>query len=148
MLGTFLFARAAIPTMIAQGRGVIINLSSVLGLVGDPLLPIYSATKAGILGLTRSIAVSYGNRGIRSVAICPGDIDSGGPESWDEPPWDTPGLREQMEREYPLKRIGESEEVARVACFLASDDASFVSGSHVLVDGGILSRLYNIYGAP
>jgi NAD(P)-dependent dehydrogenase (short-subunit alcohol dehydrogenase family) len=146
LLGTFLLTRAALPPMLAAGRGVIVSISSVMGLVGDRYLSVYSATKAGILGLTRSVAVTYGPQGIRAVAICPGDIDSSEP---DDPPSDAPwaveGLEERMAQEYPLKRFGRPDEVATVVAFLASDDASYITGSHVLVDGGLLSRLYNVY---
>jgi NAD(P)-dependent dehydrogenase (short-subunit alcohol dehydrogenase family) len=145
LYGTFLFTRAVLPSMLSAERGVIVNISSVMGLVGDRLLSVYSATKAGILGLTRSVAVTYGRRGIRAVAICPGDIDNTEP---DDPPPEPPWGEEFMARvaaEYPLKRIGVPEEVARVVAFLASDDASFITGSHVLVDGGLLSQLYDLY---
>jgi NAD(P)-dependent dehydrogenase (short-subunit alcohol dehydrogenase family) len=145
LFGTFLFTRAVLPPMLGNGRGVIVSISSVMGLVGDRLLSVYSATKAGILGLTRSIAVTYGTRGIRAVAICPGDIDNSEPDDPpEEPPWDDAFL-ERVAQEYPLKRIGEPGEVARVVAFLASDDASFITGSHVLVDGGLLSQLYDLY---
>ena len=143
LLGTFLFSRAALPTMIAQGAGVIINLSSVLGLVGEPLLPVYAATKAGILGFTRSVAVAHAQQGVRVVAICPGDVDTELNQQYFAARPDPEETRRRVEREYPMRRMATPDEVARVATFLASDDASFVTGSHVLVDGGILSRLYD-----
>ena len=117
-------------------------MSSVLGLVGDSMLPIYSATKRAILGLTRSIAVAYAGQGIRCVAICPrrrghrprlGNISAGPP--------DPAGFRARVEREYPARRMAQPDEIARVALFLASDDASFVNGTYLLADGGILSRI-------
>jgi NAD(P)-dependent dehydrogenase (short-subunit alcohol dehydrogenase family) len=144
LLGTFLFSRAALPPMIAQGRGVMINLSSVLGLVGDPLLPVYAATKAGILGFTRSVAVAYAEQGIRVVAICPGDVDTELNQQYFASQPDPVAFRRQIEAEYPAKRIAQPDEIARVAVFLATDDASFINGSHVVVEGGILARLYPV----
>lgn len=143
LLGTFLFSRAVLSGMLGQRSGVIINLSSVLGLVGDPVLPVYSATKAGILGLTRSVAVAYARDGIRCVAICPGDIDTELNDQYFNSQPDPVAFRAKVMREYPMKRIGTTDEVAGVAVFLASDDASFVNGTHVLVDGGV-SRVYEL----
>lgn len=144
LLGTFLFSRAVIPVMRRQRSGVIVNLSSVLGLVGDAVLPVYSATKAGILGLTRSTAVAYARDGIRCVAICPGDIDTELNDAYFNSQPDPVAFRAKVEREYPMKRIGRPEEIAAVAAFLASDDASFVNGTHILADGGILSRVFEL----
>jgi NAD(P)-dependent dehydrogenase (short-subunit alcohol dehydrogenase family) len=144
LLGTFLFSRAALPPMLSGGSGVIINLSSVLGLVGDPTLPVYGATKAGILGFTRSVAIAYAPQGIRVVAICPGDVDTDLNQQYFASQPDPAAFKARIEREYPARRIASPDEIARVAVFLASDDASFVNGSHVLVDGGILSRIYEV----
>ena len=145
LLGTFLCSRAALRPMLARGSGVIINLSSILGLVGDALLPVYSMTKAGILGLTRSTAAAYGADGIRCVALCPGDVDTELNQAYFASQPDPDGFRGRIEREYPMRRIARPEEIARVAVFLASDDASFVNGSHVLVDGGLLARPFDLY---
>ncbi len=131
--------------MLAQGAGVIINLSSILGLSGDALLPVYAMTKAGILGLTRSTAAAYAAQGIRCVAICPGDVDTELNQAYFASQPDPHAFRGRIEREYPARRIAQPEEIARVAVFLASDDASFVNGSHVLVDGGLLSRPFDVY---
>jgi NAD(P)-dependent dehydrogenase (short-subunit alcohol dehydrogenase family) len=130
--------------MRRQRSGVIVNLSSVLGLVGDPVLPVYSATKAGILGLTRSVAVAYAREGIRCVALCPGDIDTELNDQYFASQPDPVAFRAKVEREYPMKRIGTVDEIAAVAAFLASDDASFVTATHVLADGGVLSRVYEL----
>jgi NAD(P)-dependent dehydrogenase (short-subunit alcohol dehydrogenase family) len=144
LLGTFLFTRAVLPAMIARGRGVIVNMSSVLGLVGDPLLPVYCATKAGILGLTRSTAVAYAAHGVRVNAICPGDVDTELNQKYFASQPDPVGFRARVEREYPVKRIASVDEVARAAVFLASDDASFITGTYLTVDGGLLARIYEI----
>jgi len=145
LLGTFLFSRAVLPPMLARRRGVIVNLSSVLGLVGDAMLPVYSATKHGILGLTRSTAVAYGPDGIRCVAICPGDVDTDLNQQYFASQPDPAAFRARIEREYPARRIARPDEIARVAVFLASDDASFVNGTHIVADGAILARLYDLY---
>ena len=144
LLGTFLCSRAALPAMRAQGHGVIINMSSVLGLVGDAVLPVYSATKAGILGLTRSTGVAYARDGIRCVALCPGDVDTDLNAQYFASQPDPVAFRAKVEHEYPMKRIATPDEIAAVAAFLASDDASFINGTHVLADGGILSRVFEI----
>ena len=145
LLGTFLYSRAVLPSMLAQGSGVIVNLSSVLGLVGDAMLPVYSATKHGILGLTKSTAIAYAAQGIRCVAICPGDVDTDLNQRYFESQADPVAFRARIEREYPDRRIARPSEIARTAVFLASDDAIGINGTHVLVDGGILSRLYDLY---
>jgi len=145
LLGTFLCSRAVLPSMLANGSGVIVNLSSVLGLVGDAQLPVYSATKHAIIGLTRSIAVAYAERGIRCVAICPGDVDTDLNQQYFASQPDPAAFRARVEHEYPGRRMARPEEIARVAVFLASDDASFVNGTYLLADGGILSRIYDLY---
>ena len=145
LLGTFLFSRAVLPSMLDRGSGVIVNLSSVLGLVGDAMLPVYSATKHGILGLTRSTAVAYGRQGIRCVAICPGDVDTDLNQQYFASQPDPARFRARVEREYPGRRMAQPAEIARVAVFLASDDASFINGTYVLADGAILSRIYDLY---
>jgi NAD(P)-dependent dehydrogenase (short-subunit alcohol dehydrogenase family) len=145
LLGTFLCSRAALRGMLTRGRGVIVNLSSVLGLTGDALLPIYSATKHGILGLTKSTAVAYAARGIRCVAICPGDVDTELNQQYFGSQPDPVAFRARVEREYPGRRLAQPEEIARLAVMLATDDASFVNGSHVLADGGVMARPFDLY---
>lgn len=148
LLGTFLFSRAVLPSMLERRSGVIVNLSSVLGLVGDAMLPVYSATKHAILGLTRSTAVAYAERGIRCVAICPGDVDTDLNQQYFASQPDPARFRTRVEREYPGRRMAKPAEIARIAVFLASDDASFINGTYVLADGAILSRIYDLYDDP
>lgn len=145
LLGTFLCSRAALRPMLARGSGVIINLSSILGLTGDALLPIYAATKHAILGLTKSTAVAYARQGIRCVAICPGDVDTELNQQYFAAQPDPAGFRARVEREYPGRRMARPDEIARIAVVLATDDASFMNGSHVLVDGGLLARPFDLY---
>jgi NAD(P)-dependent dehydrogenase (short-subunit alcohol dehydrogenase family) len=145
LVGTFLCSRAALRSMLARRSGVILNLSSVLGLTGDALLPIYSATKHAIIGLTRSTAVAYADQGIRCLAICPGDVDTELNEQYFASQPDPAAFRARVEREYPVRRIARPEEIARLAVALATDDASFMNGTYVLADGGIMARLFDLY---
>ena len=145
LLGTFLCTRAALRGMVARRGGVILNMSSILGLAGDALLPVYSATKHAILGLTRSTAVAYAPAGVRCVAICPGDVDTELNRQYFDSQPDPAAFRARVEREYPGRRIASPEEIARLAVALAGDDASFVNGAHVVADGGLLSRPFDLY---
>jgi len=132
--GCWLCTRAAIKVMKKNGAGSIINLSSVSGLMGFGTDHIYSAVKAGILGMSRSLAGVVGRFGIRINCLCPGTILT---ENWGPDIERDPTLLERLPRLYPLGRLGKPEEVAHVALFLASDEASFVTGAVVVVDGGI-----------
>ncbi len=144
LLGCLLFCRAVVPSMVARHAGVIVNLSSLNALVADPLLPVYGATKAGIIALTQNVAITYGPDGIRANAICPGDVDTELNQAFFRAHPDPAEFRRRLEREYPLRRIASPEEIARVALFLASDDASFISGSQVVVDGALMARIYEL----
>jgi NAD(P)-dependent dehydrogenase (short-subunit alcohol dehydrogenase family) len=142
LLGCVLCCREVLPSMMDRGAGVIVNMSSVMGLVADPVLPVYEATKAGILAITQNIAVAYGARGIRANAVCPADVDTELNSIYSSP--DPAQFRARVERQYPMRRIASPDDVARVVLFLASDDSAFVSGTHVVVDGAILARLYEL----
>lgn len=140
--GMYLACKYAIPHMVAQGGGSIICTSSALGLVGDPDLPAYGATKGGILAMVKSMAQAHGRQGIRVNAICPGDVET--PiltEFFDYQP-DPAEARRKVANEYALGRIAQPEEVANVALFLASDESSFVTGTYIVVDGGLTSKCY------
>ncbi|MDF2723794.1 MAG: short-chain dehydrogenase/reductase [Paenibacillus sp.] len=132
----------ALPIMMEQKKGAIISVSSVLGVVGDPDLGVYGATKGAMLALTRSIATAYGPYGIRANCICPGDVSTPMVKQYFDFQSDPAQAREQVNREYPLRRIAEPEEVARAIAFLASDEASFVTGGPLFVDGGLMSSVY------
>jgi NAD(P)-dependent dehydrogenase (short-subunit alcohol dehydrogenase family) len=134
--GTFLMSKYVLPTMIAQGRGVIINNSSGWGIVGGDAAVAYCASKGGVVLLTKAMAIDHGRQGIRVNCICPGDVD-------------TPMLPEDARmrglrwEDYlagcgnrPLGRIGTAEEIAKAALFLACDDSSFMTGAALVVDGG------------
>ncbi len=145
LIGTIHCTQAALPGMIERGQGVILNMSSVLGLTGDALLPIYSATKHAIIGLTRSTAVAYASDGIRCIAICPGDVDTELNQQYFASQPDPAAFRARVEREYPGRRMARPEEIARLAVALATADFSFVNGTFVLADGGIMARLFDLY---
>ncbi len=142
LLGCVLFCREVLPSMVAQGSGAIVNLSSVNAFAADPLLPVYGATKAAIIGYTRSVAAAYGPHGIRANAICPGDVDTELNQAFFRAHADPVAFRRRVEDQYPVRRIASPDEVARVAVFLASDDASFVSGAEMVVDGAVTARIY------
>ncbi len=144
LLGCVLFCREVLPAMVAQGSGAIVNMSSVNAFSADPLLPVYGATKAAIIGYTKSVATAYGPHGIRANAICPGDVDTELNRAfWAAHP-DPDAFRAHVEAQYPVRRIASTDEIARIAVFLASDDASFVSGTEIVVDGAITARIYEL----
>ncbi len=144
LLGCVLTCREVLPAMVEQRSGSIVNMSSVNAFAGDPLLPVYGATKAAIIGYTKSVAAAYGPSGIRANVICPGDVDTELNQAFFRAHPDPSAFRRQVEAQYPVRRIASPEEVARVAVFLASDDASFVSGAELVVDGAITSRIYEL----
>lgn len=140
----FLATKFALPVMIEQGGGVIINTSSAAGVMAEYGLSAYGAAKAGVISLTRSIAIEYARHNIRANCICPGGVAT--------PPTmaliaAVEGLRERVEKAHPIGRIGTPEEIASVVLFLASDEATFVTGAAVMVDGGSLAtKSVNLLG--
>lgn len=123
--------RAAIPPMIDQGGGVLLSTASVAGVVGLGRSSAYAAAKAGVIGLTRTVALEYGPQNIRANCICPGFVST---------PMLGRVLGERPESALlslaPLRRVGQAEDIARAALYLASDDASYVTGVPFIVDGG------------
>ncbi len=132
--GVWFGCRAAVPAMLASGGGSIVNVASFVALMGAATAQIaYTASKGGVLAMTRELAVEYARRGIRANSICPGPIET---------PLLTelladPARRERRLVHIPIGRFGRPEEIAMAALFLASDEASFVTGSALVVDGGI-----------
>jgi len=129
--GVFLGSKYAIPVMLNQGEGVIINTASTAGMMGLPGLPAYCASKAGVIQLTKTMALEYADQNIRVNCICPGGILT--PMS--QPPDQAEALP-PFRQSQPMRRMGQPEEVARAALYLASDDSSFVTGAALVVDGG------------
>lgn len=132
--GVFYMARAVLPSMLERGSGAIVNVASIFGHVAMAGRAAYSASKAGVVNLTRALAVEYGSRGIRVNAVCPGVIR-------------TPLVAHNSEAQFsaladlhPIGRLGEAEEVARAIAFLAGSEASFVTGASLMVDGGYTAR--------
>ncbi len=127
----FLCSREAVRDMAKARWGRIINVSSVVGIIGNPGQANYCASKAGLLGLTKSIAREYGMRGITANAVAPGWIETDMTASL------KPEIREAMLKTVPAARPGLPEDVASVVAFLASDEASYVNGQTIAVDGGM-----------
>jgi NAD(P)-dependent dehydrogenase (short-subunit alcohol dehydrogenase family) len=138
--GVFLCSKFFLP-LLRMTKGCIVNMSSVNGFFVEPLCAGYCATKAGIIALTKAMAIDHGKEGVRINCICPGYIDAGLAESYFQVQPDPAAARLAAGKLHALWRIGRPEEVARVAVFLASDDASFMTGSAVVVDGGFGSGL-------
>ena len=143
LLGTFFMTKYVIPYFLKSGSGSIVNIASTYGLVGAPKAPAYCATKGGIINLTRQLAVDYGPDKIRINAICPGYIDTQlgrqGPTLTEARFKAGTARREKAAAMQPLGRQAQPAEVANVAVFLASDGASFMTGSIVTVDGGCVT---------
>jgi len=140
--GCYLGMRYAIPHLRAAGGGAIVNISSVLAELTLPHCTGYTAAKAAVIGLTKATALEVGRDGIRVNCILPGSIDT-------DMMWEglTPAQRQEFEPRVaaaqPLGKVGQPEEIARVALFLVSDGASFMTGAPVLVDGGVLTWIAN-----
>ncbi|HSR66606.1 MAG TPA: SDR family NAD(P)-dependent oxidoreductase [Acidobacteriota bacterium] len=133
LTGMFHCCRAALPLMMKAGRGSIVNTASVLAVVAQPNYAPYIASKGGVVQLTRAMAWDYGPHGIRVNAVCPGSIES--------PPVaevlrEQPEIRRDIEEKTALRRIGQCREAAAAILFLASQEASYVTGSLLFVDGG------------
>jgi len=127
--GVFLGMKHVIPVMLEQGGGVIINTASTAGLIGLPGQPAYCASKAAVIQLTRAASLEYADQNIRINCICPGGIET--------PLARLPeGVRPPFRQPQPMRRMGEPEDIARAALYLASDDSSYVTGIALTVDGG------------
>jgi len=138
LLGTFRMTKAAIPIMMKNKGGSIVNVSSVLGLRAIPSVPlsVYGATKAGIIMFTKSIAVEYGPNGVRCNCVCPSTIKS----SIIEPYLQDENAKKTLESAFPLRRIGEPEDIAGAVAYLCSDDAKWITGTVMMIDGGVSAR--------
>jgi len=138
--GVFLCSKFFMPHLRST-KGTIVNMASVNGFFVEPMCAGYCATKAAIIGLTKAMAIDHGKEGIRVNCICPGYIDAGLAEGYFQAQADPAAARAAAGKLHALWRIGRPEEVGRAAVFLASDDASFVTGTSFVVDGGLSSGL-------
>jgi 2-keto-3-deoxy-L-fuconate dehydrogenase len=138
--GVYLCTRAVLPQMLQRHEGIIINIASVLGLVGVPNRAAYCASKGAVITLTKQVATDFAGQGIRCNCICPGTVDS---------PWvgrlldandDPASARHALEQRHPLGRLATTDEIAHAALYLASDHAAFMTGSALVMDGGQLAR--------
>jgi NAD(P)-dependent dehydrogenase (short-subunit alcohol dehydrogenase family) len=142
LTGPFLMMKAAIPHMVQAGGGSIINVSSLAGVVAVPGAPAYCATKAGIIHLTRQVALDYGKHNVRCNVVCPGPVRTSMLEMNFRPladllNTDMDGVFDRVRTNVPLHRIASPSDLAGVFVFLAGDDSRFMTGSTVLADGGV-----------
>jgi NAD(P)-dependent dehydrogenase (short-subunit alcohol dehydrogenase family) len=136
-----LLIAAAIPPMVAAGRGAIVNMSSVSGVIGTPRRTAYAASKGALDAATRSLAIELGPSGIRVNSVAPGVVDT---DLWAKNKG-IPGVVETIEAQTPLRRWAQPDDIADVVAFLCSDAARFVTGETISVDGG-LARTLDLYG--
>jgi NAD(P)-dependent dehydrogenase (short-subunit alcohol dehydrogenase family) len=139
LTGAFLVTRAVLAPMLKEGRGAIVNIGSVNGLLalGNPG---YSAGKAGLLSFTRSLATEYGARGIRANMVSPGTVQTESP-SWQKRLARDPKVFDKLARWYPVGRVGRPDDIAAAVAFIAADEAAFVNGANLVVDGGLTAGL-------
>lgn len=136
LTGVFRMTRAAIPAMLKAGGGAIVNISSIAGQVGIPMLAAYGATKGGLDALTRCLAIDHAAQGIRCNAVSPGLVDTPMAASL----MSDPARKAQVLSAYPLGRAGTPEEVAKLVLYLASDDAGWITGMIYTIDGGMTAH--------
>jgi meso-butanediol dehydrogenase/(S,S)-butanediol dehydrogenase/diacetyl reductase len=135
----YLCSKAILPNMLANQHGSIVNISSVNGLTGIGE-EAYSAAKAAVINLTQNMAVRYGRKQVRANVICPGTIQT---PIWAERQQKDPDVFKKLAKWYPLGRVGQPQDVARAALFLASDDAAWITGAVLNVDGGLMAGAGN-----
>jgi NAD(P)-dependent dehydrogenase (short-subunit alcohol dehydrogenase family) len=136
LTGVFLCLREEIPAILASGGGAIVNNSSVAGLVGFAGIPAYTASKHGIVGLTKAAAIDYATQGVRVNAVCPGIIQT---EMITRFTHGDPGAAAQLLATEPIGRMGTPDEIAEAVVWLCSERASFVTGQSLAVDGGFVA---------
>jgi NAD(P)-dependent dehydrogenase (short-subunit alcohol dehydrogenase family) len=138
LFGTFRMTKAVLPVMMENGGGSIVNISSVLGIRSIPKVPlsVYGVTKAGVIMFTRNIAVEYGQYKIRCNCVAPSTIRS----SIIEPYLQDESAKKVLESTFPLRKIGEPEDIASAVAYLCSDDSKWVTGTVMMVDGGVSAK--------
>ena len=138
--GVYLGCKYAVPYMLAQGGGIIVNTASVAGQVGLPKRAVYSASKGAVIALTKQVAIEYVDKNIRVNCVCPGTVET---------PWvqrllavedDPVAALENLRLRQPMGRLGQPDEVAKAALYLASDAADFITGIELVLDGGLTAR--------
>ncbi len=139
LTGAFVTTRLVLPGMVARGTGAIVNIGSVNGLMafGNPG---YSAGKAGLLSFTQALAVEYGPKGIRANMVSPGTVVTEAP-SWQERKARDPEIFQKLARWYPVGRVGRPQDIAAAVAYIASDEAGFVNGANLVVDGGLTAGI-------
>jgi NAD(P)-dependent dehydrogenase (short-subunit alcohol dehydrogenase family) len=133
----YLCSKNAIPLMKRSGGGTIVNMASVAGLMGVKNRAAYSASKGGVIALTKSMAIDYVEDGIRVNSICPGTVDSPSLQKRLKALADPVAARRDFTARQPMKRFGQPEEIACAVLFLSSDESSFITGTEIIVDGGM-----------
>ena len=138
----FLVARAVIPVMRDGGGGAIVTTGSISGMLGEPALTAYTASKAAVVNLTRSMAIDFARDGIRVNCVCPGWVDTGfNDPQFEHDQLSAQDIAELIDRTVPMGRQGLPEEMAAAVAFLASADASYITGQTLVVDGGLLCHV-------
>ncbi len=138
--GTFLCSKYAFP-FLRTTKGCIVNISSVQAFATESQISVYAATKSGILGLTRGMALDFASAGVRVNAVCPGAIQTGMMEPFLAAEPDTEKALKEFGQKIPLQRVGQPEDVAEAVFFLASAGARYITGASLVVDGGLLCKL-------
>jgi NAD(P)-dependent dehydrogenase (short-subunit alcohol dehydrogenase family) len=139
--GVYLLCKHTLPRLMAQGQGAVVNVASYLGAFGArDTSPAYNASKAGVVSLTRSLALQAGPRGVRVNAVCPGFVVTPLNEHIIRDAPDPAAKERDMARPYPLGRLGRPEDIAGAILYLASDGAAWITGASLLVDGGLTAR--------
>ena len=140
MRAVFLTMQAVMPQMLAQKKGAILNIASVnaIGAYGNLA---YSAGKAGVVNMTKNVALNYGLQGVRANVICPGTVRT---PIWNSRLNENPQILDEIARFYPLGRVGEAQDIANAALFLASDDAAWITGAELMVDGGLTAGNFSM----
>jgi len=139
----FLGVKFAVPEMVKTGGGSIVNTASVHGLLAGPNLLAYDTAKTAVVGMTRQMAVDFGPKGIRVNAVCPGHIVTEKiATNWEK----NPSMFALVESQYPVGRAGKPEDIANAVRFLCSDEASFITGQSLAVDGGLTIQLQETFG--
>lgn len=140
MRAVFLTMQAVMPQMLAQKKGAIVNIASVnaIGAYGNLA---YSAGKAGVVNMTKNVALNYGLQGVRANVICPGTVRT---PIWNSRLNENPQILDEIARFYPLGRVGEAQDIANAALFLASDDAAWITGAELMVDGGLTAGNFSM----